>query len=160
MKHHQSGFTLIELMLAVLVLAIVLAIALPSYKNFADRAKAAEGYTIAYGLVDDILEYEQFNGALPTALADIGGGLPTDHAGQYVTQALLNADGTITVSYGGANAGQLLGQDLTLVPYVNGAGDYFYVCHPLVPANLTQLVIAPATPTTLPNNLLPQNCRT
>lgn len=160
MKKSQKGFTLIELMLSVLVLAIVLAIALPSYRDFADRAKAAEGYTIAYGFVDDILEFEQFNAALPTTNADINAGASTDHAGRYVLSAALNADSTISVQFGGPDAGALATQWLTLVPFQNLAGDYFYVCHPIVPANLTAVVAVPMQPTTIPSNLLPQNCRT
>lgn len=159
-RKNQQGFTLIELMLSVLVLAIVLAIALPSYRDFADRGKASEGYALAYGLVDDMLEFEQFAGALPTTLGDINKGFPADHAGRYVTSVALNADSTISATFGGPDAGNLAGTILTLVPFVNNAGDYQFVCHPIIPANLNVVVAAPIQPTTVPSNLLPQNCRT
>jgi len=41
----QSGFTLIELMIAVAVLAILLAVALPSYKDSMRKSRRTDAYT-------------------------------------------------------------------------------------------------------------------
>ena len=43
----QSGFTLIEIIIALAVLGLLAAIALPSYGNYVRRAMAAEGLTLA-----------------------------------------------------------------------------------------------------------------
>ena len=40
--HHEKGFTLIELMVTVTVIAILAAIALPSYNDYVTRSKFAE----------------------------------------------------------------------------------------------------------------------
>lgn len=45
----QSGFTLIELMITVAIVAILAAVAFPSYQNFTVRARVAEGLNIAAG---------------------------------------------------------------------------------------------------------------
>jgi prepilin-type N-terminal cleavage/methylation domain-containing protein len=42
MRRQEPGFTLIELMVAIAILAILMAVALPSYQKYAYRAKASE----------------------------------------------------------------------------------------------------------------------
>lgn len=42
----EAAFTLIELMIAVAILAIIVAVAIPSYTNFVTRSNLAEGKTL------------------------------------------------------------------------------------------------------------------
>ena len=44
---HGRGFTLIELMIVIAVIAILLSIALPTYSNYTVRARIAEGLSVA-----------------------------------------------------------------------------------------------------------------
>jgi len=61
MEKKSQGFTLIELMITVAVLAIVAAVAIPSYTNFVLRAKRAEAKAAANIVVQQLERcYSQF----------------------------------------------------------------------------------------------------
>lgn len=46
MKRVSKGFTLIELMIVIAIIAILLALALPAYKDYTIRAKVGEGLSV------------------------------------------------------------------------------------------------------------------
>ena len=47
MKRVSKGFTLIELMIVIAIIAILLALALPAYKDYTIRAKVGEAMSVA-----------------------------------------------------------------------------------------------------------------
>ncbi|WP_313053008.1 pilin [Stenotrophomonas cyclobalanopsidis] len=59
---NQKGFTLIELMIVVAIIAILAAIAIPQYNDYTARAQLTEAFTLASGLKTPISEaYAQDN---------------------------------------------------------------------------------------------------
>lgn len=78
----MRGFTILELLIALAVLAILSSMAVPLYDNYVERART--GQAVAdIGLID--MEIEKFlanNFASPGSLADLAGNIPQDPWGQ------------------------------------------------------------------------------
>ena len=68
MKRVQSGFTLIELMIVIAIVAILVALAVPAYQDYAIRAKVAECINGAAVPKLQISEYYETTGQFPNDL--------------------------------------------------------------------------------------------
>ena len=84
MKKAQ-GFTLIELMIVVAIIAILAAIALPAYQDYLIRSQVSEGAVLADGSKTAISEYYSNRGVFPTANASAGLAASNSIIGKYVT---------------------------------------------------------------------------
>ena len=71
MSLKTAGFSLIELMIAVAILAIIAAIAIPSYTSYVDRGKRAEARA---ALLDIAARQERFYSNNRQYTAKLGGG--------------------------------------------------------------------------------------
>ncbi len=60
-RHLQNGFTLIELMIVIAIIAVLVSLALPAYQDYTIRAKVTEGFSVAAGLKTFITESCQTN---------------------------------------------------------------------------------------------------
>jgi type IV pilus assembly protein PilA len=80
-----SGFTLIELMITLAIIAILTSLAITAYTQSIAKAQFSEALTVADGLKDDVLNYYRQTGTCP--VQGISGGLassPASYAGKYV----------------------------------------------------------------------------
>jgi general secretion pathway protein G len=73
-----SGYTLIEVMLAIAILGVITAIAYPSYQGYKDRANVAAAVTDIIALSMLISAYQTDNYKLPNSLGDVGAGSRLD----------------------------------------------------------------------------------
>lgn len=109
----QKGFTLIELMIVVAIIAILTAIALPAYQDYTIRARTTEGLARA-------------SDAKTLVAENAANGMPLDQGWNETTTltrnvtangvAIVNATGVITVTLTDAAGGG----SLTLTPSSNG----------------------------------------
>ncbi|MBA0265338.1 prepilin-type N-terminal cleavage/methylation domain-containing protein [Stenotrophomonas maltophilia] len=70
---NQKGFTLIELMIVVAIIAILAAIAIPQYNDYTARAQMTEAFTLASGMKTPIAEaFAQDNTAANSCVVPAG----------------------------------------------------------------------------------------
>lgn len=109
-QKHNMGFTLIELMMAVAIVAVLCAVSIPNYGRLVTRAKVAEGLALVGPVKAAVVEYYAVNGELPQAsnwlslLKELGLPVSTDSgaaAGSYVQRLWWNkAEKEIRIRYG------------------------------------------------------------
>ncbi len=97
-----QGFTLIELMIVVAIIAILAAIALPAYQDYLIRSQVSEGAVLADGSKTAISEYYSNRGVFPTANSSAGLAASNSILGKYVTSVDSATSGVIKVTYGAA----------------------------------------------------------
>ena len=131
---NQQGFTLIELMIVVAIIAILAAIAISQYQDYVIRAQVSEGAALADGMKTAVAEFYNNNGRFASTAVNTSYGLalPASTVGTYVDQVTVLANGQIQARYSStaprkANS-KINGQLLTFSPVTN-AGSISWVCN-------------------------------
>lgn len=138
----SRGFTIIELMIVVGIIAIIAAIAIPAYSDYQARAQAAEAELLATGIKTPLAEYLNSRGHWPAQVSDVASTV----AGKYV-QAVTLAGATGTT-------GQIRIEALLRTSGVNPdlAGRTLVITS----TDGAQWICAGGT---IPSRLMPQPCR-
>jgi type IV pilus assembly protein PilA len=128
MKRNQQGFTLIELMIVIAIIAILMSYAIPAYRDYTVRAKAGEGVALAAGAKLAVSEYFINEGVFPADNAVAGLAAPAQITGENVA-SITNAGGVLTVAFNGNDA-TLAGASIVLSPTsAAGAGSVMWICN-------------------------------
>lgn len=120
MNRNSAGFTIIELMIAVAIIGVLAAIAIPAYSNYVTRAKVSEAFSFAQAAKTAVAEYYQSHGSLPASNSDAGIG---SMSGTNVTAVDVGSNGVIKVTLNTAISGITNGANtLAFAPAASESG--------------------------------------
>jgi type IV pilus assembly protein PilA len=146
MKSMQKGFTLIELMIVVAIIAILAAIAIPAYQNYLIRTQVSEGAVLTGGAKTAISEFYSNKGYFPPSNASAGLSSATSITGKYVTSVDVSANAGQIVATFGKDANDAIkasGKDELILSAVTKSGSIEWTC----------------TKSTVDPKYLPSSCR-
>ena len=129
MKNMQKGFTLIELMIVVAIIAILAAIAIPAYQDYLIRSQVSEGAVLADGSKTALAEYYSNKGSFPPNNASAGLATAASIKGQYVSSVdVSQTAGTIVATYSGAKANTKIQTKTLIFSAVTNGGSIEWHC--------------------------------
>jgi type IV pilus assembly protein PilA len=130
MKNVQKGFTLIELMIVVAIIAILAAIAIPAYQDYLIRSQVSEGAVLSDGAKTAIAEFYSNKGVFPPANQSAGLAIPASIAGKYVLSVDVAATkaGIIEAKFNATDANKAIQGKVISFSAVTHTGSIAWTC--------------------------------
>lgn len=155
----QSGYTIIELMIVIVIIGILGALSIPAYLSYTVKASVTDGIALVGNLKTAVAEhYNATGGDFPADRAALGLGPSTDTQGEYVSGIDVE-NGNLVVTYGNRAPTDISGATLAIRAYTDNDDNVSWFCGTAdAPLGLTASG-ALVTPTDVASEYLPSNCR-
>ena len=156
----QTGVTLIELMIVLMIVSILIAIAIPSYQSYVLRSQMTEGFQLAADARTHIEEHYLYTNSLPANRNQAGmSANASDTTGRYVSSVGITS-GVVSVTYKSSDIQpDLASKVLSFTPY-SGGSSVVWVCGKATqPSGSAVISGVGSVSTTIENRYLPPSCK-
>ncbi len=160
--HKQGGFTFVELMIVSVIISILVAIALPAYADYKNRARITETFSLSTTVRSQIADFYRQTGGLPADNTAAGLPQPDKLVGKYI-QSVTIKNGVIIVKFQDSDSlGTLRDKVLSLHPRItigSPTTPISFQCGTDSSSLPKGVVVVGKDETTLPEDLLRAACR-
>lgn len=142
-KPLRFSFTVLEALVALLIVSILLMISVPIIMDYRTRAKISEGFELAAPVKNLVAEFYMNHNRFTADHDELGLADPDQYRGEWTESVTVDDDGRITIAYSNEKLPQLEGNNTIILAPNVGAGRMSWSC----------------TEGTLNPDYRPRNCR-
>lgn len=119
-QKHTRGFTLIELMIVLTIIAVLVSLALPAYRDYVVRAKVTEGIAATAPAKLAVSDYFFAHGELPPGGDNATAGFEQAHGSAYIDSVDWHIEQRIEIEFNEAALGITQQLEVGLDPEIIG----------------------------------------